>query len=102
MSRWIFFTFILALCLIAATPQSLAQGTDLGTIRGTVKDPSGAVIPGAKVLVVDAKTNASRENTANAQGDFEMFGLNSGRYKVTVTSAGMSTEEINDVDVTGS
>src|SRR4029077_10169454 len=70
--------------------------------QGTVKDSSGAVIPNAKVTVVDVETSATRETTANGAGDFEMFGLRSGRYKVSVTAPGMTTENINEVVVNGS
>jgi hypothetical protein len=41
------------------------QGTDLGTIRGTVKDPSGAVIANPKVTATDVETSTSREANAN-------------------------------------
>ena len=96
-------TSLLLLVLICGCAQILwAQGTDLGTIQGTVKDTSGAVIANAKVTVVDLETNASRDTTANGAGDFEMFGLRSGRYKVAVTAPGMSTEDVNDVVVNGS
>jgi hypothetical protein len=79
-----------------------AQGTDLGTIQGTVKDASGAVIANAKVTVIDVDTNTPRETHANGAGDFEVFGLRSGRYKVSVTASGMNTEVIDDVMVNGS
>jgi hypothetical protein len=92
----------LILWLAFAVPGLFGQGTDLGTIRGTVKDPSGAVIAHAKVTIIDLETNSARETAANAEGDFEMFGLKSGRYKVSVTAPGMSTEEINDVEVNAS
>src|ERR1700722_18345151 len=90
------------LWLAFAVPGLFGQGTDLGTVRGTVKDPSGAVIANAKVTIIDLETNSARETTANAEGDFEMFGLKSGRYKVSVTAPGMSTEEINNVEVNAS
>src|SRR5450432_1416903 len=93
---------VLAAWMVFAVPALFAQGTDLGTIQGTVKDPSGAVIAHAKVTIIDLETNAARDTNANGQGDFEMFGLRSGRYKVSVTAPGMSTEEINDVIVNGS
>ncbi len=79
-----------------------AQGTDLGTIQGTVKDVSGAVIANAKVIVIDAETNVSRETNANGEGDFDVFGLRSGHYKLSVSAPRMTTREINDVVVNGS
>jgi hypothetical protein len=79
-----------------------AQGTDLGTIRGTVKDPSGAVIANAQVTITDLDTNIARHSNANGAGDFEVFGLRSGVYKISVTATGMNTEELNNVEVNGS
>ena len=97
------FTLLLTLfTALGAAHFLFAQGTDLGTIRGTVKDASSAVIGNAKVTVTDLETNTSRQANTNGAGDYEVFGLKSGRYKVSVTAAGMSTEEINDVVVNGS
>jgi hypothetical protein len=90
------FSFSCAACVL------LGQGTDLGTIRGTVTDSTGAVIPGAAVSVVDALTNAVRETKTNSQGNYEMFGLKPGTYRVTITASGMSKEEITDVVLNGS
>ena len=97
------FTLFLTLLTALGTAHSMfAQGTDLGTIRGTVKDASGAVIANAKVTVTDLDTNAARQTNANAAGDFEVFALKSGRYKVSVSATGMNTQEINEVVVNGS
>src|SRR6267154_983492 len=78
------------------------QGTDLGTIRGTVTDSSGAVILGAMVTVTDALTKTARETRTNSRGIYEMFGLQPGTYRVVITAAGMSKEEITDVVLNGS
>ncbi|HET9305014.1 MAG TPA: carboxypeptidase-like regulatory domain-containing protein [Candidatus Sulfotelmatobacter sp.] len=94
--------FFLVLSALGSVHFLFAQGTDLGTIRGTVKDASGAVIADANVIVTDIDTNASRQTKVNGAGDFEVFGLKSGRYKVSVTASGMNTQEINDVVVNGS
>src|SRR5437667_7282817 len=80
----------------------LAQGTDLGTIRGLVTDASGASIPNAKVVIIDLSTNTSRETTTNSQGEYQVFGLRSGSYKVTVSAAGMSTTDVTGVVLNGS
>ena len=79
----------------------LAQGTDLGTIRGTVTDSSGAVVPGAKVNH-DLGTGSTRETTTNAEGGYQVFGLSSGNYKVSVANAGMATVQVNGIVVNGS
>ncbi len=54
--------------LFCAAGVVFGQGTDLGTIRGTVTDSTGAVIPGATVTVTDTLTNTSRETKTNSQG----------------------------------
>jgi hypothetical protein len=88
--------------LFCAAGVVLGQGTDLGTIRGTVTDPTGGVIPNATVSVIDALTNTARETRTNSQGNYEMFGLKAGAYRVTITAAGMSKKEIRDVVLNGS
>lgn len=88
--------------LFCAAGLAFGQGTDLGTIRGTVTDVSGAVIPNATVSVIDALTNTARETRTNSQGNYEMFGLKPGTYRVAITAVGMSKEEITDIVLNGS
>src|SRR3954467_12643082 len=78
------------------------QGTDLGTIRGTVSDSTGAVVANASVTILDASTGATRHTTTNSRGEYQMFGLPSGNYKVSVTVAGMGTSEITGITLHGS
>ena len=78
------------------------QGTDLGTIRGTVTDSSGAVVGNANVTVLDLSTGETRQTKTNSHGDYQMFGLPSGKYKVTVAAAGMNTQEITGIVLNGS
>jgi hypothetical protein len=92
---------LLVLCLGCAQ-LVFAQGTDLGTIRGLVTDPSGAVIPNAKIIILDLGTNTTRETATNARGEYQMFGLRSGNYKVTVSAPGMNTQDITGVVLNGS
>ena len=78
------------------------QGTDLGTIRGTVTDSSGAVVVNASVTVLDVRTGATREIKTNSHGEYQMFGLPSGQYKVTIVAAGMATQDITGIVLNGS
>jgi hypothetical protein len=91
--------FALAVC---ASVFVHGQGTDLGTIRGTVTDSSGALVAKATVTVLDLATNTPRTTTTNSNGEYQMFGLRSGTYKVSVTAPGMSTADITGVVLNGS
>ena len=93
----------LALVITVGCAQSLlAQGTDLGTIRGTVTDPSGAVIANASVTIADLATNTVRHTETNPHGEYQMFGLPSGTYKVTIAAPGMTSHEIAGIVLSGS
>src|SRR6185312_9447061 len=91
-----------ALSLAIAAGCIWGQGTDLGTIRGTITDSSGAVVPNATVQILDLGTNRSREVATNAQGDYQASGVNSGNYKVSVSAPGFGTSEVTGVVVSGS
>ncbi|PWT83207.1 MAG: hypothetical protein C5B44_00950 [Acidobacteria bacterium] len=91
--------FATGLFLLSITGYS--QGTNLGTIRGTVTDPNGATIPNAAVQVTDQATGISRDLTTDGQGNYEAAALKPGTYKVTVTAPGFKTVTVDAV-VSGS
>lgn len=93
---------VLALLALSSSIFVYGQGTDLGTIRGTVTDSSGAVVANASITILDVATGATRHTTTNSGGEYQMFGLPSGKYKVTIAVAGMSTEDITGVVLNGS
>src|SRR5947209_2759690 len=93
---------VMAILLVCSSVCVYGQGTDLGTIRGTVTDSSGAVVPNASVTILDTGTGATRHTTTNSRGEYQMFGLPSGNYKVSVTVAGMGTSEITGITLNGS
>src|SRR5579875_1707285 len=77
--------FFLFLCSGA-----LAQ-RDTGSIAGTVKDSSGAVIPGAKVTVTNVNTGATFVTRTDANGEYVASPLLIGQYRVTVEKQGFKT-----------
>jgi len=102
MSRSLYLPLFMMLVLLCTAAGSHGQGTDLGTVRGTVIDSSGAIIPAANVTITDVLTGRDRITQTNGDGYYEMFGLNPGTYKVTVTATGMSKTEITNVLIKGS
>jgi len=62
----------------------------VGTLRGQVADPSGAVIPRASLTVISA-AGVSRTGTSDASGQYVISGLAPGQYTVTVEAPGFST-----------
>lgn len=88
---------ILGLLWIVASSVALAQ-TGAGTLRGQVKDPSGAVITGATVLVTPATGQPVSVQT-NKQGSYVVRGLAPGTYKVEVIATGFALFEKDDVAV---
>ncbi|PYQ21886.1 MAG: hypothetical protein DMF79_07140, partial [Acidobacteria bacterium] len=58
------------------------------TILGTVKDPTGAAVPGVTVEVVNAGTRATRTVTTDATGDYRVPNLEPGRYGVSAALTG--------------
>ncbi len=69
-----------------------------GKIRGTVSDPSGALIPGAKVKATNVATGISKEVEAGAEGGYEFLQLDApADYKVTATQTGFKTFQATDI-----
>jgi hypothetical protein len=62
-----------------------------GGIRGQVTDPSGAVIPNAKVVVRDTAGKVAGQATSDNGGVYAIHGLAAGRYSVTVTAQGFAS-----------
>lgn len=78
-----------AVCLAAVLlPLGLAAQESRGSIAGTVLDPQGAVIPGARVVLVETRTNVQHATESNHTGFFEVPLLNPGLYAITVEAAG--------------
>jgi hypothetical protein len=101
-SRFLFGILVVSVLALCSTMPVFGQGTDLGTIRGTVTDSSGAVVANANVTALDVGTGATRETKTNSHGEYQFFGLRSGTYKITVANPGMATTEVTGIVVNGS
>src|ERR1700758_4654319 len=85
------FTWILcaAATLSLLLPSALAQSTvGTGSIVGTVMDPSGAVVSGAKVVITNTGTGQVINLGSNASGAYNSGALAPGNYSVQILSKG--------------
>jgi len=86
----------LLLLLVSLIPlTALAQG--LGSVVGTVTDPSGAVVPGAQVKATEAGTGLSRTAATDAQGYYVISALRPADYVVTIEARGFRTTSLKAV-----
>jgi Carboxypeptidase regulatory-like domain/TonB-dependent Receptor Plug Domain len=82
---------LLIAALLLWQPPALAQDTT-GTVSGVVQDTSGAVIPGASVVVTNLDNNSQRKTVSNGAGEFSVPGITAGlRYQVRVEMAHFSS-----------
>ncbi|HXY39163.1 MAG TPA: TonB-dependent receptor [Vicinamibacteria bacterium] len=84
--------------LAAATPPLVAQ-TFRGGIRGSVRDTTGALVPGATVTATDDATRLSRSTVSDAGGEYALSELPLGNYTVSASLSGFATRTVKGVRV---
>ena len=81
---------VMLFLVLGAAVHVYAQSAGTAEIRGTVTDPTGAVVPGAQVVVRNLDTGAERSLTTNEAGIYLAPLLQPGRYEVTLTKQGFT------------
>ena len=84
--------------LLATAPGAYAQ-TNTGSLRGEVKDVTGAKVKDATVTLTSLATKISRTATTNDAGIYQFSAVDPGDYKVVVTSAGFKTYQVAKTSV---
>jgi hypothetical protein len=72
---------------------------DRGTIQGLVKDQSGAVVPGAKIRIIQIATNSTLEMTTNGEGAYTAPNMPAAAYRIVIEKEGFKTFTREPVDV---
>jgi len=91
--RW----FLLITLLGSRLTAPLLATNHTGAITGTVSDPTGGVVPKARVTVSNEATNATRDAMTNDDGDFTVALLPPGHYRVAVEKDGFRRSVHGDV-----
>lgn len=92
---------MVCLALLWIAPAAFAQ-TVTGGVTGSVTDPSGAVIAGAKVSLINSLTNQTTVQTTGAAGSFNFRQILPGTYDVQITATGFKAYSRTGIIVTTS
>ena len=93
--RFTFSLFVLIVFISFAMTASWSQATiSTGSIQGTVTDPSGAVVPDAKVTITNKATGQKIELTTNQSGAYHSGTLTPGNYTVRIAAKTFRTVEL--------
>jgi hypothetical protein len=91
---------ILACCLFALATCCLQAQSTFGSILGTVRDVTGAVVPGAQVTLTNRGTTATRTQTSDATGNYTFNNVDVGSYSLTIAAAGFQTNSVSEFSLT--
>ena len=80
---------LVAAVLLAAVATALGQASS-GSLQGTVTDPSGSAIAGARVVLANDESKIERITDTDARGEYRLLALLPGTYRLTVNSKGFS------------
>ena len=99
--RWPVLAFCTAVpsFLPIATSSVFAQSSSSGTVTGAVRDPTGALIPGAAITLTNISTKAVLKTTTNKEGQFVLPDVPPATYSIVASKPGFSTDEIAEQPV---
>lgn len=84
-----------ALLLVLLTPVLFGQAVT--SLTGLVTDPSGAVVPGATITIVNTETGIQRETISNGEGSYTLPSVLPGTYTLTAKMTGFNSVEVKNV-----
>ncbi len=84
-----------ALLLVLLTP--VLHGQAVSSLTGLVTDPSGGVVPGTTITIVNTQTGVQRETVSNDGGSYTFPAVMPGTYNLTAKKAGFNAVEVKDI-----
>jgi hypothetical protein len=79
---------------------AVAQSINEAGLRGTISDPSGAVLPNARITLTDAATNVAHNTTSDGKGAYSFRALPPATYKMLIQAPGFGTLEQDNIALT--
>ncbi len=86
----------LGICMGLSGTAAAQTGTAAAALNGTVRDPSGAVVPDATITLTNTGTGFKQATKSNSTGNYTLVNISPGNYTATVSKEGFSTEKSSD------
>jgi hypothetical protein len=86
--------FVLLLAVAVAFPGFTHAQASQASVRGTVRDSTGAVVPGAELALVNLATHVRSATTTNAAGEYLFLNINPGTYTLEASKPGFATKQL--------
>ena len=90
---------VLIALLVLAVCSARGYAQYAASLQGTVADPTGAVIPDAKVTLTDKETNRTLTAQSNGSGSYTIGALEPSSYKVEVSRTGFKNKVVDNVRI---
>src|SRR5215472_15434104 len=91
-----FSRFLTAAALVFLSA-AILSASPVGTVSGTVKDASGAIVPQVKLTLTSTTTNAQMSTVSNPQGEFQFLQLPPTTYKLAAEAQGFKKTTVPEV-----
>jgi hypothetical protein len=92
-------SFLLLTLLLACAAAPVLAQSDRGTLTGTVTDPNGGLVAGAKITATNLNTGEVREATTSDEGSYTIPELAPAPYRISVEASGFKTSAIENLQV---
>src|SRR5271165_6322912 len=93
------FVVCISIVLIMLGTAAILRADVTGSVLGTVRDSSQAIVAGAHVTITNVQTNLMLETVSGADGSYRFLSLLVGIYRLTVVAAGFKTYKKIDIEV---
>src|ERR1700749_1812131 len=90
----------LAFALLSMLPALKVQAQlEQGSLTGTIKDPSGAVVPGVPITLTNAATGVAQNAVSTSTGTYSFTAVNAGTYTLKATANGFEAYVADNVQI---
>jgi hypothetical protein len=88
-----------SIAVLAILATAMFGQTDSARLEGTVQDPTGALVPNAKLTLVNVKTQARIEGSSDVGGNFVFASVLPGTYDLTAEAAGFRKSSLSNIEL---